>query len=272
VKTEIKNLNSFRAVYRGIQYEVERQIELLRRGEQVTQETRGWNDAKGRTYAQRSKEEAHDYRYFPEPDLVPMHLTRDWVESIRAQMPELPDAARERFERTYGLSRQDADMLTQDRATADFFESAAVACGDPKAVANWMMGDFARLLNAADMEIGASRVTPHALAEMIGLLRDGTISGKMAKGIFEEMFRTGARPAELAAAAGPQVRDAGEIAAIIDGVLSEQAEVWSALCAGDEKKFGYLIGQVMKASQGKANPQEANRLLRERLEEARRRL
>ncbi|HSV72627.1 MAG TPA: Asp-tRNA(Asn)/Glu-tRNA(Gln) amidotransferase subunit GatB [Chthonomonadales bacterium] len=269
VKTEIKNLNSFRAVYRGIEYELERQVGLLRQGAAVTQETRGWNDAKGRTYAQRSKEEAHDYRYFPEPDLVPLHLTKGWVEAVRTGMPELPDAARERLARTYALSRQDAAMLTQDRAMAVFFESAAGACGDPKAVANWMMGDLARLLNAADLEIGASPVTPASLAEMIGLVRDGTISGKMAKAIFERMFETGASPAALAAAAGPQVRDRTAIAALIDGVLAEHQDVWHALCEGDEKKFGFLIGQVMKASQGKANPQEANRSLRERLESAR---
>jgi aspartyl-tRNA(Asn)/glutamyl-tRNA(Gln) amidotransferase subunit B len=266
-KTEIKNLNSFRAVYRGIQYEVGRQIAMLERGEKVVQETRGWNDAKGQTFPQRSKEEAHDYRYFPEPDLVPLQISEAWVEEIRSTMPELPDAARRRFVQQYGLPAYDADVLTQTRAAALFFEETVRQCNDPKAVSNWMMGDFARLLNAENREIGESRVTPKMLAEMILLIKDGTISGKMAKELFEKMFATGESPRKLAEAAGPQITDSGAIQTIIAKVIGEMPDVWAALCAGDEKKFGFIVGQVMKASQGKANPQEVNRLLRERMQQ-----
>jgi aspartyl-tRNA(Asn)/glutamyl-tRNA(Gln) amidotransferase subunit B len=268
-KTEIKNLNSFRAVFRGVEYEVARQIRLLERGETVRQETRGWNDARGETFAQRSKEVEQEYRYFPEPDLVPLALSEEWIEQIRSGMPELPDAARARFMRDYALSPYDAAFLTETRATAAFFEEAARLAGDAKAVANWIMGDFARLLNAENREIGDCKVTPAHLAGLVKLIRDGAISGKMAKGLFERMYQTGADPFELAAAEGPQIRDEGAIAGIIDQVIAAQNEVWTALVAGDDKKFGYFVGQIMKASQGKANPQEANRLLKERLERER---
>jgi aspartyl-tRNA(Asn)/glutamyl-tRNA(Gln) amidotransferase subunit B len=264
-KTEIKNLNSFRAVYKGIQYEIDRQIEALRGGEAIVQETRGWNEAKGRTFSQRSKEEAHDYRYFPEPDLVPLDIDDAWIERVRAEMPELPDAARARFVEHYGLPEYDAAVLTQTRASADFFEEAASQCGDPKAVSNWMMSEFARLLNAAGLEINDSKVTASHLASMVALIKRGTISGKMAKGLFEQVFETGEDPVKLAAAAGPQISDVSAISGIIDDVVVANEDVWKALCAGDERKFGYLVGQVMKVSQGKANPREVNRLLREKM-------
>jgi aspartyl-tRNA(Asn)/glutamyl-tRNA(Gln) amidotransferase subunit B len=264
-KTEIKNLNSFRAVYRGVQYEVERQIGLLERGEPVIQETRGWNDAKGATFPQRTKEEAHDYRYFPEPDLVPLRISDEWIEEIRRTMPELPDAARERFVKQYGLPAYDAAVLTQTRESAYFFEEAARLSDDPKAVSNWVMGDFARLLNASNLEIGDSKITPSHLAEMLNLIGNGTISGKMAKGLFEEMFETGEDPKKLAERAGPQISDESAILGIIDQVIESNRDVWDALRAGDEKKFGFLVGQVMKASGGKANPPEVNRLLRDRM-------
>jgi len=265
-KTEIKNLNSFRAVYRGTEYEIERQIGLLERGEAVAQETRGWNEAKGQTFPQRSKEEAHDYRYFPEPDLVPLDISDEWVEEIRRTMAELPDATRARFVVEYGLPAYDADQLTQTRATAAFFEDAAKLSGDPKAVSNWMMGDLARLLNASNQEIGESRLTPAHLATLLRLMADGSISGKMAKGIFEKVFETGEDPKALAEAEGPQIRDESALAGIIEGVILEQRAVWDALVGGDDKKMGFFVGQVMKASQGKASPPEANRLLKERLD------
>jgi aspartyl-tRNA(Asn)/glutamyl-tRNA(Gln) amidotransferase subunit B len=265
-KTEIKNLNSFRAVYRGTEYEIERQIGLLERGEAVAQETRGWNEAKGRTFPQRSKEEAHDYRYFPEPDLLPLNISDEWVEELRRTMAELPDATRARFVAEYGLPAYDADQLTQTRATAAFFEEAARLSGDPKAVSNWMMGDLARLLNASNKEIGESRLTPAHLATLLRLMAHGSISGKMAKGIFEKVFETGEDPKALAEAEGPQIRDESALAGIIEGVILEQRAVWDALVGGDDKKMGFFVGQVMKASQGKASPPEANRLLKERLD------
>jgi aspartyl-tRNA(Asn)/glutamyl-tRNA(Gln) amidotransferase subunit B len=267
-KTEIKNLNSFRAVYRGVQYEIDRQVEALRRGETIVQETRGWNEAKGRTFSQRSKEEAHDYRYFPEPDLVPLDIDEAWIGRIRAAMPELPDAARARLVIDYGLPEYDAGVLTQTRASADFFEEAARLSGDAKAVSNWMMGDFARLLNATGSEITDSKVTAASLASMLALIKNGSISGKMAKGLFEEMFATGADPMKLAKAAGPQISDASALGEIIDGVITDNIDVWKAFCTGDDRKQGFFVGQVMKASKGKANPQEVNRLLREKMKES----
>jgi aspartyl-tRNA(Asn)/glutamyl-tRNA(Gln) amidotransferase subunit B len=265
-KTEIKNLNSFRAVYRGTEYEIERQIAVLERGEAVVQETRGWNEARGQTFSQRTKEEAHDYRYFPEPDLVPLDISDDWLDDIRRTMPELPHAARTRFVEQYGLPAYDADILTQTRASADFFEEAARNCGDAKSVSNWMMGDLARMLNVSNQEISDSKVSPAHLGGLIRLISDGTLSGKMAKAIFERMFESGADPRKLAEAEGPQISDESALGAIIDTVIAEQRAVWQALVDGDEKKKGFFVGQVMKASQGKANPPEVNRLLEERLE------
>jgi len=265
VKTEIKNLNSFRAVLKGAQYEIDRQIRILQSGGTIIQETRGWNDARQETFSQRSKEVEQEYRYFPEPDLVPLNITQEWIDEIRKTMPELPRAMRERFVSQYGIPEYDANVLTQARSVALFFERTASLCGDPKAASNWIMGDFARLLNAEGIEISQSKVTPSHLAEMIKLITEGVISGKMAKELFERMYETGADPRELAQLMGPQISDESSLGAILDEVISSQREVWEALIAGDEKKFGYMVGQVMKASKGKANPQQVNRLLRERM-------
>lgn len=269
-KTEIKNLNSFKAVYKGIEYEIARQIRLLQQGERVVQETRGWNDARGETFSQRSKEVEQEYRYFPEPDLVPLMISDEWIEEIRRTMPELPDAARARFISQYGLPAYDAAILTQTRDTARFFEEAAAICGDAKSVSNWIMGDFARLLNASNTEIQNSKITPAHLAHMIRLINEGAISGKMAKDLFERMFQTGEDPAALARAMGPQITDATALASLIATTIDANRPVWDALVAGDDKKFAFMIGQIMKLSKGRANPQEVNRLLRERLEAERR--
>jgi aspartyl-tRNA(Asn)/glutamyl-tRNA(Gln) amidotransferase subunit B len=265
-KTEIKNLNSFRAVFKGIEFEVARQVALLKGGGEVKQETRGWNDAKQETFPQRSKEVEQEYRYFPDPDLVPLQISDAWIDEIRATMPELPDAARARFTEQYGLTGHEAELLTQSRATALFFEESVRLIDDPKAVANWMMGDFARLLNLNSLEIQQSKVKPGHLAGLLLLLRNGTISGKMAKTIFEEMFETGADPRALAEDAGPQIKDEDGVNRLIDETIAQNSGVWAALVAGDEKKFGFMVGQTMKASQGRVNPQEANRLLRQRLD------
>ncbi|MCC6731562.1 MAG: Asp-tRNA(Asn)/Glu-tRNA(Gln) amidotransferase subunit GatB [Chthonomonadales bacterium] len=267
-KTEIKNLNSFRAVYRGIEYETARQIGVLRSGGAVAQETRGWDDARGQTFTQRSKEVEQEYRYFPEPDLVPLQIDEEWVDRIRRAMPELPDAARARFVEQYELPPHAADALTQTRATADFFEEAALTSGDPRAAANWMIGDLARLLNASGTEITDSRVSPRHLADMLALMAEGVISGKMAKGIFEEMFATGVSARALADRAGPQVSDTAAIAAWLEEAIAAEPRVWQELCGGDTRKQGYFVGQVMKASRGKANPAEVNRVLRARMEGA----
>jgi aspartyl-tRNA(Asn)/glutamyl-tRNA(Gln) amidotransferase subunit B len=263
-KTEIKNLNSFRAVYRGAQYEIERQIGVVKRGEKIVQETRGWNETKGQTFSQRSKDVEQEYRYFPEPDLVPLQISEEWTDEIRRTMPELPDAARLRFVEEYGLPPYDAGVLTQTRKTAEFFEEAARLSGDPKSTSNWIMGDLMRLLNASDQDISESKIRPIHLATLLGLIKDGTISGKMAKEMFENMFETGKDPHRLAAAAGPQISDTSALGVILETVIAKEGPAWSAYINGDEKKHGYFVGQVMKESNGKANPQEVNRIIRER--------
>jgi aspartyl-tRNA(Asn)/glutamyl-tRNA(Gln) amidotransferase subunit B len=260
-KTEIKNLNSFRAVYKGIQYEVERQSEVLADGGTVRQETRGWNDARQETFSQRTKEVEQEYRYFPDPDLTPLFIDEAWIDEVRASMPELPDDVQARFVSQYGLPAYDASVLTQTRSSANFYEQAVAQCNDAKAVSNWMMGDFARLLNAEQIEIEQSKVTPAHIAELVGLINDGTISGKMAKGIFEEAYNTGDTPKKLAEKAGPQISDEGALATIIDQVITANADAWTGFCAGDDKKLGFFVGQVMKASGGKANPGEVNRIV-----------
>jgi aspartyl-tRNA(Asn)/glutamyl-tRNA(Gln) amidotransferase subunit B len=266
-KTEIKNLNSYRAVQRGIDYECQRQAELLERGERIQQETRGWSEVKQATFSQRSKEVEQEYRYFPEPDLVPLHITEEWIEQVRAGMQELPDARRRRFLDEYGLSPYDAELLTETRALADYFEEAARASGDPKTTSNWIMGDLLRLLNGAGKEIGESPVGASHLALMILRIGDGTISGKIAKSLIDEMFATGEEPDTIIAARGwKTIRDAGAVIALVEKVIAENPKVVSEIKEkGLVQKKGFLVGQVMKASQGKADPQEVNRLIDERL-------
>ena len=266
-KTEIKNLNSFRAVQKGVEYEVARQALLLDRGERVPQETRGWNDAKQQTFSQRSKEGAEEYRYFPEPDLVPLKISDEWIEQIRASMPELPDARLARFQAEYGLPAYDAALLTENRALADYFETTTKLCGDPKSVANWIMGDLSRLLNAGGHEIGVSPVSAEHLAGMIGLMAEGVISGKIAKALIEEMYTTGSPPAQIVEEKGWRtMKDTGALVAIIEKVLNENPGIVADIRErGLVQKRGFLVGQIMKASQGKADPQDVNRLLGEKL-------
>ena len=266
-KTEIKNLNSFRAVHRGIEYECARQAELLDRGERIVQETRGWSEAKQTTFSQRSKEVEQEYRYFPEPDLVPLDITDDWIEQVRAGMPELPDARRRRFLDEYGLPPYDAALLTETRAAADYFEETARTCGDPKTASNWIMGDLTRLLNGAGKEIADSPIPAANLAVMIQRISDGTISGKIAKSLVEEMFATGEAPDAIIASRGWRtIRDSGAVIALVEKVIADNPKVVLEIKEkGLVQKKGFLVGQVMKASQGKADPQEVNRLIDERL-------
>ncbi len=264
-KTEIKNLNSFRAVFKGTEFEIDRQIALLESGGTVIQETRGWNDVKQQTFAQRTKEAEQEYRYFPEPDLVPLQITPEWIEAIRATLPELPDHACERFVTEYGLTKYDAETLTQSRSFALFFEETIKLGAHPKMSANWIMGEFSRLLNANNVDINDSKITPKSLVELIGLITNGTISGKMAKEIFEKMYEAGEDPGKLAEASGPQIKDSSVLETILDEVIASQTAVWDQLIAGDEKKFGYMVGQMMKASKGKGNPQEINRIITDRV-------
>lgn len=268
-KTEIKNLNSFRSVFKGIEYETQRQAELLNRGERIHQETRGWNDTKQITFSQRSKEGEEEYRYFPEPDLVPLQISDEWIEEIRRTMPELPDARRARFHSEYGLPEYDAAFLTETRALADYFEAAVRPSGDAKLTSNWIMGDLAKLLNADGKEISASTISPESLAAMIKLITDGTISGKIAKSLIEEMYATGDDPLKIVEARGWRtIKDTGAVRAIVDKVFAANAELVTAIKEkGQTGKKGFLVGQVMRETQGKADPGEVNRLIDAKLSE-----
>jgi aspartyl-tRNA(Asn)/glutamyl-tRNA(Gln) amidotransferase subunit B len=267
-KIEIKNLNSFRAAHRALHYEIERQIEALENGETLRQETRGWNDDTGMTVVQRTKEDAHDYRYFPEPDLMPMHVTREWVDEIKAGLPETPRARRERFTREWGLSAYDAGVLTAAKTLADYFEEAAQTAGNAKAVANWIMGDLIRELGDAGLEIEQSPVSAEALAALVNLIDDGTISGKIAKTVFAEMIASGKAPAVIVKEKGlVQVTDTGAIDAFVRQAIEDNPGVVAEYRSGKGKALQYLVGQVMKGSRGKANPKMVVEALKAKLEE-----
>jgi aspartyl-tRNA(Asn)/glutamyl-tRNA(Gln) amidotransferase subunit B len=267
VKAELKNLNSFRAVHLGVQAEVARQIAALGRGEPLVQETRRWDEARGVTASMRTKEFAHDYRYFPEPDLVPLVFDDAWIASAHASLPELPEARRRRFVNDYGLPEYDAAVLTAERAMAEYVDEAMRAHPDTKAVSNWLMGDFQRLLKSEDLSVEQVKMRPAQLAEMLQLMEKGVISGKIAKTVFEELFRTGKPPEQIVKEQGlTQISDESELAAAIDRVMAEQADVVAQIRAGKEASFKFLVGQVMKATRGRANPEAVNRLLREKLD------
>jgi len=266
-KAEVKNLNSFRFVQRALEYEIGRQIELVEQGRRVVQETRLWDAAAGATMSMRSKEEAHDYRYFPEPDLPPVVVDSQRIRGIEAAMPELPDARRQRFIAVQGLPAYDAGQLTQSRAQADFFEAAIGAGAPPKAASNWIRGELARALKAAGLEIARSPVAPEHLAGLLALIEDRTISGAMAKGVFDTMFATGAAAADIVREEGlAQIDDAAQIAAVIADVLDRERDAVAQYRAGKAATFGFLVGQVMRAAAGKANPKRVNELLRSALE------
>jgi aspartyl-tRNA(Asn)/glutamyl-tRNA(Gln) amidotransferase subunit B len=263
-KVEVKNMNSFRAVYRALEYEEKRQREVLNAGGKIAQETRGWVDDKDITVSQRSKEYAHDYRYFPEPDLPPLSFSRQMVGKIRAALPELPEAKFDRFVKQYNLTPYDAGLLTDNRAMAAYFEKCLAivsATGEKdiskkaKTISNWMLGDFTRLLNSTNRQIGDSRVQPGQLVKMLQLVEKGTLSGPLAKAVFEEMFETGKPAATIVAEKElVQISDSGELAIIIEKVIADNEKAVADYRAGKEASLTFLIGQVMKASGGKANP------------------
>ena len=267
-RAELKNLNSFRFVERAINYEIERQIELIEDGGTVVQETRLYDADRHETRSMRTKEEANDYRYFPDPDLLPLEVTAELVDEIRATMPELPDAKRDRFEREYGLSRYDAGVLTASRETADFFErTVAAAGGEAKLAANWVMGDFSAALNRDGLEIGASPVSPEHLGGMLQRIQDGTISGKIAKEVFEGMWAGEGGADEIIDKRGlRQVTDTGAIEAMVDDVIAANPDQVAQYRGGKDKLMGFFVGQVMKASKGKANPQQVNEILKRKLD------
>jgi aspartyl-tRNA(Asn)/glutamyl-tRNA(Gln) amidotransferase subunit B len=266
-KVEIKNMNSFRNVQRALQFEVQRQAAALDAGERIVQETRLWDADRGYTRAMRSKEYAHDYRYFPEPDLVPLAVDSTWIEEIRRDLPELPRARRQRFIREYGLPVYDADVLTQSRALAEYFETAARALPQPKVVSNWVMSELLRVLPGDDERaITTSPITPERLAGLLKLVADGTISGKMAKDLFEKMFRSGEDAATIVSREGlAQVADTDALERIIDDVLAANPKPVEDFKKGKGAAKGALVGLVMKATSGRANPGLVNRLLQEKL-------
>ena len=266
-RTEIKNLNSFRNVQQAIAYEAERQRDVLDGGGSVVQETRLFDAARGVTLPMRSKEEAHDYRYFPEPDLVPLHVEPAWIDRVRQSIPELPDARRQRFVSQYGLPPYDAGVLVASRAMADYFEAAVELFPQPKTVSNWVMGDFLRALNEAHHRPDESPVTPSYLADLLRLIDDGTISGKIAKTVFEDTYRTGQRPGDIVTERGlVQMSDSDALQAVIGEILANHPEQVADYRAGKDKLLGFFVGQTMKATQGKANPAVVNDLLKQLLQ------
>ena len=271
-KAELKNLNSFKFVQQSLEYEIARQTRVLEAGDAVIQETRLFDPKEGRTHTMRSKEEAHDYRYFPEPDLPPLLVDAAWIAKVKEALPELPSARRTRLVREYRLPEQDASVLTGDRALADYFESVARAGGDPegdgKAAANWILSEALRKLNEekAGMSALPDRLPPQSLSGLIGLVRKGTISGKAAKDVFEAIYGTGADPAGIVRERGlEQISDEGPIVAAIENVIAASPNQLAQYKAGKTSLLGYFVGQVLKATKGRANPQLVNRLLKDRL-------
>ncbi|MFT9848845.1 Asp-tRNA(Asn)/Glu-tRNA(Gln) amidotransferase subunit GatB [Aneurinibacillus sp. REN35] len=267
IRAELKNVNSFRNVQRGLEYEEVRQADILRDGGQVIQETRRFDDAKGRTLSMRSKEEAHDYRYFPDPDLIKLKIDREWVEEIRATIPELPDARKARYMSEYSLPEYDAGVLTMSKELSDFFDATVQTGADAKSVSNWLMGDLIGYLNANEKEMQDIQLTPNSLGQLITLIEKGTISNSIAKKVFKEMVDTGKAPETIVEEKGlVQISDEGAIKQMVDEVVARNPQAVEDFKAGKEKAIGALVGQVMKASKGKANPGVVNQLLRDALE------
>lgn len=266
VKTELKNMNSFRNVQRALEFEIRRQRALLERGEAVEQETLLWDANRNVTVSMRGKEEAHDYRYFPDPDLVPVAVDPAWIEDVRARLPELPEAKRGRFIREYGLPVYDAQVLTSQKALAHYFEEVLETFPQPKVVSNWIMSEVLRELKKEDREVETFPVSPKHLAELLQLVASGVVSGKIAKAVFEEMYATGKRAREIVEAQGlVQVTDREQIESLVDQVISENPEEVEQYRGGKKKLMAFFVGQAMKKSRGKANPQLVNEILQRKL-------
>jgi aspartyl-tRNA(Asn)/glutamyl-tRNA(Gln) amidotransferase subunit B len=264
-RTETKNLNSFSSVRRCLEYETERQAEALDDGEEIIQETRTWDEGRGMTLSLRSKEEAHDYRYFPEPDLMPLIIDRDWVERIRTSMPELPAAKKARLQ-VLGLSEYDAGVIIASKAMAAFFDQALARINDVKLLANWVMGDLSGLLKTNGRSFEDSPVSPEQLAGMLALIKKGDISGKIGKTVLEEIYNTGKDPEMIIKEKGlVQISDEGELGKIVDSILAANEKSVVDYQAGKESALGFLVGQVMKATKGQANPGLVNKLLKDKL-------
>jgi len=267
-RTELKNMNSFRNVQRALEYEIKRQQYILEGGGQVIQETRLWDDSQGVTLSMRGKEEAHDYRYFPDPDLVTVEISEAWIEEVRKTLPELPLEKRERFVRVYGIPPYDAVVLTSIPTSAAYFEETVASLSRPvyKIASNWVMGELTRFLNEDKKDFTESPVRPTSLAQLIDLIEDGTISGKIAKDVFEDMYRTGKAPRTIIDEKGlVQITDEEALKKIIDDIIRANPAQLEQYRAGKEKVFGYFVGQVMKVTKGKANPALVNELLKKML-------
>jgi aspartyl-tRNA(Asn)/glutamyl-tRNA(Gln) amidotransferase subunit B len=275
-KVEVKNMNSFKAVYRALEYEVKRQIKAAEEGKRLVQETRGWVEEKGVTVAQRSKEYAHDYRYFPEPDLPPLVLSQDWVEEIRSRLPELPEARRDRFMTEYGLSRYDADLLTSSKLMADYFEDclkietprSLPPAERAKMVANWLLGEVSRIMNANNIDIldFRKKVSPDKLVKLVVLNSEGVVTASTAKPVLEEMYKTGRDATEIVTQQGlKQISDTQEIETAVAEVVAANTQAVIDFKAGKEAALKFLVGQVMKATRGRANPQVVSELLKKKL-------
>jgi aspartyl-tRNA(Asn)/glutamyl-tRNA(Gln) amidotransferase subunit B len=266
-RSEIKNLNSFKHVEKALQYEINRQKEILADGGAVVQETRLWDPAKNRTDSMRSKEEAHDYRYFPDPDLLPLVIDEDWIETVRKNLPELPAEKKKRFVADYGLPSYDAEILTSDRNLAEYFENCLQGFNQPKPVSNWIMGSLLGLLNAAGKSIDQAPISAPDLARLLKLIDNGTISGKIAKTVFDEMAKSGKSPQSIVEDKGLlQISDSSAIEDIISKVLAGCSAEVEAYRNGKTKLLGFFVGQVMKETRGKANPKMVNEILRKKLE------
>jgi len=266
VKTELKNMNSFRAVEKALAFELERQRNILRTGGKITQETLLWDETHDMAISMREKEEAHDYRYFPEPDLIPLVIEKTWMETIRKSIPELPEDRKNRWIQEYSLPHYDASVLSEDKSIADYFEAVVKEGVDPKQASNWVMGEVLRILNEEKIDLSVLKVQPLNLAMIIGMIRDRTISSSAGKKLFQESARSGMDPREVVSQLGlKQVSDETELKQIVDEIISGHPDAVEKYIQGHEKLFGFLIGQIMKATKGKANPQIVGQLLRERL-------
>jgi aspartyl-tRNA(Asn)/glutamyl-tRNA(Gln) amidotransferase subunit B len=265
-RTELKNMNSFRHVERALEYEIKRQIAVVEDGGEVIQETRLWDVNQGITISMRGKEEAHDYRYFPDPDLVPLRIDGKWVDEIRKSLPELPDEKKKRFVQQYQIPEYDSEILTSTKAMATYYEECVRLFSEPKTVSNWMMGELLRELKRDEREIDQSPVTPQHLAEMLSMMKEGTISGKIAKDVFEEMYRTGGYPAKIVQEKGwVQILDEREIERAVESTMKANPRQVEDYRKGKEKIFGFFVGEVMKQTKGKANPKLVNELLKKKL-------
>ncbi|MDP5276992.1 Asp-tRNA(Asn)/Glu-tRNA(Gln) amidotransferase subunit GatB [Chengkuizengella axinellae] len=266
-RAELKNMNSFSGVKKGLEYEEWRQADVINSGEKVVQETRRWDESKGKTFSMRGKEESHDYRYFPDPDLVQLYIDDEWKERVRSSIPELPDSRKKRYTEQFELPSYDAEVITSSKHLADFFEESLTYTKDSKSVSNWMMGDLLGYLNANNLELPDVKVTGKGLGEMIGLIEKGTISSKIAKQVFKDMIESGKAPQTIVEEKGlVQISDEGAIKTIVQQIIEKNPQSVSDYKAGKQKAIGFLVGQVMKETKGKANPGLVNKLIKESLD------